>query len=137
MFNTSLGHIRFSCLDVCFILFAWSCLFWIQIRKIAENVAIKSRTEIRLKVYKKLPLISDFLWKIVLIDNYTSKITSLNDFLFLPIFVCVSCSTQNARVFSQSDLGASYQVQLHSLLHRKSNTFWTRTFFQSWSNRRD
>ena len=53
-FSTSLGHTRFSCLDVCLILFTWRCLFWIQICKIAENVVIKSRTEIRLKVYKKL-----------------------------------------------------------------------------------
>ena len=47
MFNTSLSHIRFSCLDVCFIIFGQNCLFWIQICKIAKSVLIKNR-------YKKL-----------------------------------------------------------------------------------
>ena len=54
MFNTSLGHIRFSCLDVCFIIFGWSYLLRVQIRKIAKNLLIKYRPEIRLKFYKKL-----------------------------------------------------------------------------------
>ena len=54
MFDTSLGHIPHSCLDVCFIIFGWNCLLWIQIRKIAKNVLIKSRSEIRLNFYKKL-----------------------------------------------------------------------------------
>ena len=54
MFNTSLGHIRFSCLDVCFIIFGWSYLLWIQIRKIAKNLLIKNRSEIRQKFYTKL-----------------------------------------------------------------------------------
>ena len=39
---------------MCFIIFGWSCLLWIQIRKIAKNVLIKNRLEIRLKFYKKL-----------------------------------------------------------------------------------
>ena len=49
-----LGHIRFGCLDVCFIILGWSYLLWIQIRKIAKKVLIKNRLEIRLKFYKKL-----------------------------------------------------------------------------------
>ena len=44
MFNMSWGHIRFSCLDVCFIIFGWSCLFWIQILEITINVLIKNRS---------------------------------------------------------------------------------------------
>ena len=54
MFNTSLVHIRSSFFDVCFIIFVWSCLFWIKMRKIAKNGLIKNRSKIRLKVYKKL-----------------------------------------------------------------------------------
>ena len=54
MFNTSLGLIRFRCVDICFIIFGWSYLLWIQIHKIAENLLIKNRSEIRLKFCKKL-----------------------------------------------------------------------------------
>ena len=54
IFDISLGHFRFSCLDVCFIIFGGSCFFWIEIRKIAKNVLIKNRSETQLKVYKKL-----------------------------------------------------------------------------------
>ena len=57
MFNTSLGYIRFSCLDVCFIIFGRSCLFWIEIRKITKSVLIKNGSDGRLKFYKKLVII--------------------------------------------------------------------------------
>ena len=54
MFNTSLDHIRFSCLDVCFIIFDWSQLLWMQNPKIAKNLLIKNRSDIGLKFYKKM-----------------------------------------------------------------------------------
>ena len=57
MFNTSLDHIRFSLLDICFIIFGRSCLFRIQIRKIAKSLLIKNRSESPLKVYKKLVIL--------------------------------------------------------------------------------
>ena len=41
MFNTSSGHICFSCLDVCFIIFGWSSFFWIQIRRIWSKMTKK------------------------------------------------------------------------------------------------
>ena len=54
MFNTSLGYINFSCLDVCFIIFGLSYLLWIQIRKIAKNLLLKNSSEIGQKFYTKL-----------------------------------------------------------------------------------
>ena len=41
MFNTSSGHICFSCLDVCFIIFGWSSFFWIQIRRVWSKMTKK------------------------------------------------------------------------------------------------
>ena len=54
MFNTSLGNIRFSCLDVCFIIFGRSCLLSTQICKNSKSVLMKNRSESWLKVYKKM-----------------------------------------------------------------------------------
>ena len=81
MFDISLDHICFSCLDVSFIIFGWSCFFWIQIRKIAKNVLIKNRFR---KSDWKFTRNWWLLWNIVLINNSTSEIASLNDFVFLP-----------------------------------------------------
>ena len=41
MFNTSLSHIRFSCLDVCFIIFGQSCFFEYKFAKLLKVCLLK------------------------------------------------------------------------------------------------